>query len=177
MFYMDVLLDLQKTGMGFFQRYIRFYPTGRLFAALACAAVWIFLAPACSEGEPESANAAAAKSRVLTEVQWLDSSKNFGRITEGQKLSVSFRFRNSGPAPLVIESVKPSCGCTVADYPKQPIPPGGEGEITGEFDSNGREGLQQKEITVMSNTPGGQHQLQFQVNVVKNPSQGAAASN
>src|SRR5215212_7313140 len=67
-------------------------------------------------------------SKQTTTIQWLDSVRNFGRITEGQKLAVSFRFKNTGKNPLVIESVHPACGCTVADYPKEPIAPGGEGE-------------------------------------------------
>lgn len=102
-----------------------------------------------------------------TTIQWIDSARNYGKITEGQKLAVSFRFRNTGDKPLVIESVTPACGCTVADYPKQPVPPGGEGEITGAFDSKGREGLQHKELTVKTNTAGfGEHTLFFEVDVV-----------
>ena len=82
----------------------------------------------------------------LTSIQWIDSIKNLGRINEGQKLEVSFRFKNTGDKPLIIQSVRPGCGCTVADYPKEPIAPGAEGEITGSFDSKGRENMQRKEI-------------------------------
>ena len=104
----------------------------------------------------------------LTTVQWIDSVKNLGRINEGQKLEVSFRFKNTGTKPLVIESVRPGCGCTVADYPKEPIAPGGEGEITGSFDSQGRENLQRKEIAVTANTKGSAyHTLVFEVDVFK----------
>jgi hypothetical protein len=104
----------------------------------------------------------------LTSIQWLDSIKNLGRITEGQKLEISFRFKNTGTKPLIIQSVRPGCGCTVADYPKQPIAPGGEGEITGSFDSQGRENLQRKEIAVTANTKGSAyHTLIFEVDVFK----------
>jgi hypothetical protein len=66
----------------------------------------------------------------------LDStSKNFGRITEGQKLEVSYKFRNSGDQPLIIEKVQPSCGCTVAEQPTEPIAPGNEGVIKALFTS------------------------------------------
>jgi hypothetical protein len=57
----------------------------------------------------------------------------------------------------------------VADYPKQPIAPGEEGEITGEFDSNGRQGLQHKELTVRSNTAAAVQNVYFEVNVIPNP--------
>jgi hypothetical protein len=110
-----------------------------------------------------------AGSKQLTTVQWIDSVRNYGKIIAGQKLAVSFRFKNTGDKPLVIESVKPACGCTVADYPKQPLKPGDEGEITGEFDSEGREGQQHKEITVTTNTPGHTQRLIFEVTVAGNP--------
>ena len=104
----------------------------------------------------------------LTTIQWIDSIKNLGRINEGQKLEIAFRFKNTGDKPLIIESVRPGCGCTVADYPKEPIAPGGEGEITGSFDSQGRENLQRKEIAVTANTKGSPyHTLLFEVDVFK----------
>ena len=107
--------------------------------------------------------------KQTTNIQWIDSVRNFGKITEGQHLAVSFKFKNTGDKPLVIESVHPACGCTVADYPKQPIAPGQEGEITGEFNSEGREGQNHKEITVYTNTPAHTHSLIFDVEVVGRP--------
>lgn len=102
----------------------------------------------------------------VTSIQWIDSLRNFGNIIEGQKLALSFRFKNTGDKPLVIQSVQPACGCTVADYPKQPLKPGEEGEITGEFNSDGRVGQQHKEITVTTNTHARTQNLIFEVNVV-----------
>lgn len=112
---------------------------------------------------------AVAGQAGTTSIEWLDSARNFGNINEGQKLAVSFRFRNTGNKPLIIESVKPTCGCTVAEYPKEPIAPGEEGEITGAFDSNGREGFQRKHITVTSNTEPAVQDVSFEVNVVARP--------
>lgn len=111
--------------------------------------------------------------KQLTTVRWIDSARNFGSIIEGQKLAISFRFKNTGDKPLVIESVHPACGCTVADYPKQPLKPGEEGEITGEFNSEGREGQQHKEITVATNTPGRTQNLVFEVVVTGRPQKNA----
>jgi len=110
--------------------------------------------------------AAGGATRKTTTIQWIDSVRNLGKINEGQKLAVSFRFRNSGTNPLVIESVQPSCGCTVADFPKEPIAPNKEGEIAATFDSEGREGLQHKELTVRANTGGsGEQKIVFEVDV------------
>ena len=83
----------------------------------------------------------------FTTMQWIDSARDYGKVAEGQKLEVLFRFKNTGSKPLVIESVHPGCGCTVADPPKEPIAPGAEGEIKGSFDSNGKSGQQHKTIS------------------------------
>jgi hypothetical protein len=104
-----------------------------------------------------------------TSIQWLDSAKNYGNVNEGQKLSLSFHFKNTGSKPLIIESVTPTCGCTIADYPKEPIASGEEGEITGVFDSMGREGLQNKHLTVRSNAEPSNQDISFQVNVIPLP--------
>lgn len=77
---------------------------------------------------------------------------DFGTITEGQKVSYTYKVKNTGQAPLIIQSAQPSCGCTVPKWSQEPIPVGGTGEITAEFDSNGKPGVQNKTITVTSNT-------------------------
>src|SRR5690242_8552205 len=83
-----------------------------------------------------------------TSIQWIDSIKDYGKITEGQKLDVAFRFKNTGDKPLVIRSVQPSCGCTETSEIKEPIAPGGEGEIKASFNSQGRPGTNNKDIYV-----------------------------
>ena len=104
----------------------------------------------------------------FTTIQWIDSVKDYGKITEGQKLEVLYRFKNTGTKPLIIENVRPSCGCTVADPPKEPVAPGAQGEIKGSFDSNGKSGQQHKTIYVMANTKGVQnHELAFTVVIEK----------
>lgn len=77
---------------------------------------------------------------------------DFGSINEGEKVKYAYKFKNEGKNPLIIESAKPSCGCTVPTFPKDPIPPGGTGEIVAEFDSQGRPGETQKTITITANT-------------------------
>ena len=107
----------------------------------------------------------------FTTIQWLDSSRDYGKIPEGQKLDVSFRFRNTGSTPLVIGRVQPSCGCTVADPPREPIAPGGEGQIKASFNSDGRVGINHKSLMVTANTKGSQNfALQFVVEVIKKSS-------
>jgi hypothetical protein len=112
--------------------------------------------------------ASANATKDSTTIQWLDStSKDFGKIQEGQKLEVAFRFKNSGDKPLVIDRVQPSCGCTVAEQSKEPIAPGGEGQIRATFNSEGRTGVNHKTLYVLANVKGPQNALQFVVQVEK----------
>ncbi len=77
---------------------------------------------------------------------------DFGRVSAGEVLSYSFRFTNTGNADLVISGCDASCGCTVADFPKERIAPGKSSYITVSFRSAGMTGSQMKDITVASNT-------------------------
>jgi hypothetical protein len=135
-----------------------------LFAAI--------LMVSCQSNDKKTAAAGTAvDSTQLTTVQWLDSARDFGTIQEGQLLEVSFRFRNTGKKPLVIEKVQPSCGCTVAEQPKEPIQPGGEGQIKASFNSQGRTGTNHKTLFVYANMKDAPtHSLQFVVQVEKKPS-------
>lgn len=110
----------------------------------------------------------AFDSSKFTTIEWIDStSRDYGKINEGQKLDVSFRFKNTGDKPLIIRSVKPGCGCTAAEPPKEPIAPGAEGLIKASFNSEGRPGKNSKDIYVDANTKGTQnHIVHFDVEVV-----------
>jgi len=118
---------------------------------------------------PSNADAAMKDTANYTTIQWLDStSKNFGKISEGQKLEVSYAFKNTGNKPLVISRVQPSCGCTVAEQPSEPIAPGAQGVVKASFNSEGRTGINHKTLYVYANTKGSQQQdLQFVVEVEK----------
>ena len=76
---------------------------------------------------------------------------NFGEIPQGELVSYQFTFTNTGEVDLIISNAKGSCGCTVPKWPKEPIAAGEEGQINVTFNSNGREGKQQKIVTLVSN--------------------------
>jgi len=98
----------------------------------------------------------SADSSNFTEIQWLDSIVNFGNIPMGETTVVTFRMRNIGTKPLVISNVQAGCSCTVPDYSKEAIPPGGEGFVLGSFDSNkAHPGEVRKSIFVTTNTRNG----------------------
>jgi len=88
----------------------------------------------------------------LPEFAFAETTFDFGDITEGDVVNHVFGFENKGDIPLVIESAKASCGCTVPRYSNEPIPVGGTGEIEVSFNSKGKPGVQNKTVTITANT-------------------------
>lgn len=84
--------------------------------------------------------------------EFIEEVIDFGTVTQGEIVSASFKFRNVGKKDLIISSAQGSCGCTVPEWPKEPIKPGEDGVINVTFNSNGRQGLQNKTVTLVSNT-------------------------
>jgi hypothetical protein len=80
------------------------------------------------------------------------SEHDFGNIKQDTENKHKFTFTNTGNEPLLIESATGSCGCTVPQYPKQPIPPGGTGEIEVEYKPGKQENAQTKTVTIVANT-------------------------
>jgi len=77
---------------------------------------------------------------------------DFGTVDEGEKVSHSYTFKNTGDEPLILSNAKGSCGCTVPKWPKEPIPPGEDGEITVEFNSKNKKGKRNQKVTITANT-------------------------
>ena len=88
----------------------------------------------------------------LPHFEFVEEVKDFGEIIQGEIVSTTFRFRNVGQTDLIISSATASCGCTVPEWSKEPIKPGEEGKIDVRFDSNGKQGMQNKTITLVANT-------------------------
>lgn len=109
---------------------------------------------------------AAADTENLTTVQWLDSVQNFGKVVDGEKVIITFHFKNTGTKPLIISNVQASCGCTIPSKPEEPIAPGAEGKITAEFNSEGRVGKATKNLTVQANIKEGIANLMFEGDVL-----------
>jgi hypothetical protein len=85
-------------------------------------------------------------------LSWEKSNYDFGDIPQGEKVEYTFRFSNTGSEPLMITNVTTQCGCTAPKgWPRDPVLPGGRGEITIVFDSSGKFGRVNKVATVMSN--------------------------
>ena len=76
---------------------------------------------------------------------------DFGQIQQGDTVNYTFKFTNTGKTPLIITNAKAGCGCTVPDWPKEPIPPGESSQIEVEFTSKTQKGRQTKTVTITSN--------------------------
>lgn len=93
----------------------------------------------------------AADSTQAPVITFESNTYDFGKIKEGEKVSYSFKFTNTGKSPLIISNASASCGCTVPDYPHEPVAPGESSEIKVVFNSSGKSGMQNKVVTITSN--------------------------
>ncbi len=91
---------------------------------------------------------------------------NFGQLNQGETVGCYFDFTNTGEAPLIINNVKPGCGCTTVNYPQKPILPGKKGEIEVRFDTSGFSGNQYKVIRVDANIKQKSKELALTANVI-----------
>src|SRR5689334_4293874 len=86
---------------------------------------------------PASASVGSDKDHVPV-FKFEEDTHDFGTITEGEKVQYAFKFTNVGNGDLVIRSANGSCGCTVPEWPHEPVPPGGKGTINVTFNSEGK---------------------------------------
>jgi hypothetical protein len=117
------------------------------------------------QSNAQEADANKANGAVIT---FEKKTHDFGDIFQGDKVEETFKFTNTGTEPLIITNVQVTCGCTTPKgWPRDPIMPGGKGELTVAFNSAGKSGRQNKVVTIVSNavnTDGAQ--ISFVTNVL-----------
>ncbi len=91
---------------------------------------------------------------------------DFGKISQGEIVSYSFKFKNVGGSDLIIKEAHGSCGCTVPKFPKEPVAPGEEGVIDVEFSSEGKRDLQEKTVTLTTNSTPNTKVITIKANVL-----------
>lgn len=115
--------------------------------------------------------AAMAQSAVIT---FDKMEHDFGTVHEEDgKVTTIFTFKNEGMEPLILNSVRASCGCTTPKYPHEPIEPGQTGDITVTYNPNGRPGRFNKTVTVQSNATPATTKLYIRGEVLPKPAKPA----
>ena len=110
------------------------------------------------------------------QVTFEETSHDFGDIVQGQVVTYTFHFKNTGKEPLILSNVMTTCGCTASTWPKEPIAPGKKSEIVATFNSAGKSGKQNKVITVLSNAVNNSAQVSIISNVVPKPAEAAPST-
>lgn len=130
-----------------------------------------------STAKPAQANEPEVKPEgPLPEFAFNEEAHDFGTINEGDVVEHVFAFTNTGDAPLIISSATGSCGCTVPEWPKEPIGVGEKGEIKVKFNSKKKPGIQNKTVTITSNTYPKQKRIKIKANVTPAPKDGDTPS-
>lgn len=86
-----------------------------------------------------------------TSIQMIDTTYNFGTVAEGAIVEFSFRFKNTGDKPLIVQNASASCGCTVPEKPEQPVMPGETSFIKVKFNTEGKPNQAHKTVNIVSN--------------------------
>lgn len=93
----------------------------------------------------------AAQTQAVQQVEktfaWNETTHDFGKIKQNDPAAVTFTVKNNGTAPLIITAAKSSCGCTVAEFTKEPIKPNESGIVKATYNS-ARIGVFTKTVTV-----------------------------
>lgn len=96
-------------------------------------------------------NTSSNPTKGMPEITFDKDFHDFGQISEGEKVTYSFKFKNTGKGNLIIQTASGSCGCTVPEFPKEPLAPGETGFLKVQFNSEARVGIQEKQVTVVTN--------------------------
>lgn len=126
----------------------------KAFLALAFVAFGTAAAYAQSPAQTPAATA-TPKDRLndkkAPRFQFTEETHDFGNLKEGPDAEYVFQFKNTGKEPLVITNASASCGCTVPEFPKEPILPGKKGQLKVTFHTAGKSGPFQKTVFIQSN--------------------------
>jgi hypothetical protein len=103
-------------------------------------------------------------------IKFNETSFDFGDIKESDgNVSHKFEFTNDGTAPLIVQSVRPSCGCTSTGWTKDPVKPGETGFVTAVYNPKNRPGKFNKSLTIVCNANPAQMRIYIKGNVEPKP--------
>ena len=88
----------------------------------------------------------------IATIEFEKTSYDFGTVEDGTKVSQIFTFTNTSDEPLILLDAKGSCGCTVPQWPREPVMPGETASLTVEFNSKNKSGKRNQKVTLTANT-------------------------
>ena len=103
-------------------------------------------------------------------IKFEKNSHDFGNIKEADgNVEYKFVFTNNGTSELIVQNVRPSCGCTSTGWTREPIKPGGSGYVTAVYNPKNRPGRFNKSLTIISNANPPQMRIYIKGNVEPKP--------
>lgn len=120
----------------------------------------------------QEANTEKPKKVKEPEITFENLTHDYGNITQGDNGTCEFVFKNTGKADLLLTNCRSSCGCTVPEWPKDPIAPGKKAVIKVKYNTQ-RVGAINKTITVESNAVNNRVVLSIKGNVAPKPVEAA----
>ncbi|MGF1533973.1 MAG: DUF1573 domain-containing protein [Bernardetiaceae bacterium] len=90
----------------------------------------------------------AALAQEGSELSFDEVNYEFGTVKQGEQVDHNFKFTNASPNPIVITNVRTTCGCTVPQWPREPIAAGETANINAIFNTRGKQGYQRKVVTI-----------------------------
>lgn len=122
-------------------------------------------------------NTVNAQTTSGAKIDFTKETHDYGTIKNGADGTCTFEFKNTGNAPLIISNAKGSCGCTVPEWPKEPIAPGAKASIKVKYDTS-RQGVINKNVTITSNAVNAAEKIIYiKGNVLPAPESGAPVNN
>lgn len=102
-------------------------------------------------------------------ITFAEATHDFGEINQGDRVTYTFSYENTGNEPLILSDVRTTCGCTATNWSREPLAPGEKSEITVNFNSRGKVGMQNKVVTITSNAINNSERIKITANVIQKP--------
>lgn len=114
---------------------------------LKLALVAFFVSVVSFAQTPDTKTATPATKQAPSTLKWENEIHDFGTLAQGKPVTYEFTFTNTTKETVLITNVRPSCGCTAANYTKTPIKPGEKGMVAATYNASAS-GAFSKSITV-----------------------------
>jgi hypothetical protein len=153
----------------------------KIMLSLLCLTVWTAAVHAQDKSKPTPPSpppppAQASVDPDAGKFKFKEETHDYGDVPEGPKAECDFEFKNVGKKPIVISEAHGSCGCTVPEWPKEPILPGKKGKIHVIYNTEHRPGPISKDVTINSNAQQSPMVLHIKGNVKPKPAEAAPAA-